>query len=88
MNIALEDRREWGRSRRADVPRSALAEVVSSDTRFDPVSLLESQARSRIPELVAIRYGRMLASLFAFFRGAALIMAADLAGEMNTGLTA
>lgn len=88
MNIALEDRREWGRSRRADVPRSALAEVVPSGTRFDPVSLLESQARSRIPELVAIRYGRMLASPFAFFRGAALIMAADLAGEMNTGLTA
>jgi uncharacterized protein (DUF2252 family) len=70
------------------VPRSALAEVVPSGTRFDPVSLLESQARSRIPELVAIRYGRMLASPFAFFRGAALIMAADLAGEMNTGLTA
>ena len=47
--------------------------------RPDPIALLEEQAESRVPELVPIRYGRMLVSPFAFFRGAALIMAADLA---------
>ncbi|MBV9353827.1 MAG: DUF2252 family protein, partial [Mycobacterium sp.] len=88
MTATLAERREWGRARRGVAPRSALAEVVSSDTRRDPISLLESQAASRIPELIAIRYGRMLASPLAFFRGAALIMAADLAGGMDTGLTA
>ena len=88
MTTPLEERREWGRARREVVPRPALAEVVSSDARCDPISLLESQATVRIPELVAVRYGRMLASPFAFFRGAALIMAADLARGTNTGLTA
>lgn len=88
MTTTLAERREWGRARRGAAPRSALAEVISNDTRRDPISLLESQAAARIPELIAIRYGRMLASPLAFFRGAALIMAADLAGGMHTGLTA
>jgi uncharacterized protein (DUF2252 family) len=52
----------------------------------DPVALLEEQAVSRVPELVPIRYGRMLASAFAFYRGGALIMAADLARTPNSGL--
>ena len=47
--------------------------------RPDPVSLLEEQATSRVPELVPIRYGRMMVSPFTFFRGAAAIMAGDLA---------
>ena len=55
-------------------------------TRADPVSLLEQQASTRVPELVPIRYGRMLVSPFAFYRGAALVMAADLAGAPDTGL--
>ena len=54
----------------------------------DPVALLEEQALSRVPELVPIRYGRMLASPFAFYRGGALIMAADLAQTPNSGLRA
>ena len=54
--------------------------------RRDPVELLEEQAASRVPELVPIRYGRMLVSPFTFFRGAAYPMAADLAGEPRTGL--
>jgi hypothetical protein len=53
--------------------------------RLDPVALLERQARTRIPELVPIRYGRMLASPFAFFRGLAAIMAADLATTPTEG---
>lgn len=67
------------------LPRSALGEYAPSPTRADPVALLESQSRTRVPELVPIRYARMLASPYAFFRGAALIMAADLAGP-HTGL--
>src|SRR5262249_13192983 len=54
-------------------------------SRPDPVSLLEEQAATRVPELVPIRYGRMLASPFAFFRGAALVMAADLARTPRSG---
>jgi uncharacterized protein (DUF2252 family) len=69
------------------LPRSALADFVAGQDRPDPVALLESQADSRIAELVPIRYGRMLASPFAFFRGAALIMASDLAASTHTGIT-
>ena len=54
----------------------------------DPVALLEEQAVTRVPELVPIRYGRMLVSPFTFYRGAALIMAADLARTPASGLTA
>src|SRR3954453_2123320 len=53
----------------------------------DPVALLESQAPGRLPELVPIRYGRMMVSPFTFYRGAALIMAHDLAGSPTSGLT-
>jgi uncharacterized protein (DUF2252 family) len=54
--------------------------------RADPVELLRSQEESRVPELVPIRYGRMLVSPFAFYRGGALIMAADLAAAPRSGL--
>ena len=54
--------------------------------RPDPVALLEEQAETRLPELVPIRHGRMLVSPFTFFRGAAYIMAADLADGPRTGL--
>ena len=70
------------------LPRSALADFVAAQDRPDPVDLLESQARSRISDLVPVRYGRMLQSRFAFFRGAALLMASDLASAPRTGLTA
>ena len=56
--------------------------------RRDPVGLLEEQAQTRLPELIPIRYGRMLVSPFTFFRGAAYLMAADLADGARTGLHA
>jgi len=69
------------------LPRSSLADFVAAHDRPDPVALLESQAESRIADLVPVRYGRMLASPFAFYRGAAIIMAADLAASEHTGIT-
>ncbi|HME80192.1 MAG TPA: DUF2252 domain-containing protein [Mycobacterium sp.] len=86
--LSPDERHQLGRSRRQVLPRSTLAEFVRPENRPDPVTLLESQAVSRIPELVPIRYGRMLASPLAFFRGAALIMASDLAAGPRTGLQA
>ena len=59
---------------------------IGRGSRPDPVELLESQAATRIPQLVPIRYGRMLATPFTFFRGAALIMAADLGSTPHSGL--
>jgi uncharacterized protein (DUF2252 family) len=70
------------------MPRSSLAEFIPPQNRQDPVDLLESQAASRIADLLPVRYGRMLPSRFAFFRGAALLMASDLASAPDTGLTA
>ena len=67
-------------------PRSGHGEWEPASDRRDPVELLEEQAASRVPELVPIRYGRMLVSPFTFFRGAAYPMAADLAGAPRTGL--
>ena len=75
-----------GLSARRDVPLEAHAELPA-DGRPDPVAVLEVQAATRGPELVPIRYGRMLLSPFTFFRGAAAIMAADLARTSNCGLT-
>jgi uncharacterized protein (DUF2252 family) len=74
-----------GKTARAAVGRSRQAELALRD-RPDPIALLEAQAQARVPELVPIRHGRMMASPFAFFRGAALVMASDLAQTPNTGL--
>ena len=63
-------------------------EWSAPSARRDPVELFEDQAASRVPELVPIRYGRMLVSPFTFYRGAAYLMAADLAGSQSTGLHA
>ena len=75
-----------GRSARAEVQRSSHGEWVGSDR--DPVAILAKQDASRVAELVPLRYGRMLASPFAFFRGGAAVMAADLAGTPDAGLEA
>src|ERR1700752_980081 len=80
------ERAARGKAARAEVLRSAHADWEPAPDRPDPVGLLESQARTRVPELVPIRYGRMLDSPFAFFRGAALIMASDLSRTPRTGL--
>ncbi|MEI5585583.1 MULTISPECIES: DUF2252 domain-containing protein [unclassified Agromyces] len=79
-------RAEAGRAARARVPRSSHAGWSPPSDRTDPVALLEEQAVTRVPELVPIRYARMLVSPFTFYRGAALIMAADLAGTPSSGL--
>src|SRR5262245_28361788 len=81
-----DERIAHGRATRADVPRSSHAEWEPSPHRADPVELLEEQAKTRVPELVPIRYGRMLTSPFAFYRGGAYLMASDLAGVPRSGL--
>ena len=83
---SVEERITRGRAARARTPRSSHAAFEPAADRADPVDLLESQSASRVPELVPIRYGRMLASPFAFFRGNALIMAADLARTPVSGI--
>jgi uncharacterized protein (DUF2252 family) len=75
-----------GKAERAEVGRSVLGQWESPPNRRDPVDLLEEQAASRVPELIPIRYGRMLVSPFSFYRGAAYLMASDLAGVSRTGL--
>ena len=83
--LTPEERAANGRAVRAAVPRSSLG-VLELPPDRDPLAVLAEQAASRVPELVPIRYGRMLASAFAFFRGAAAVMAHDLAGHAATGL--
>jgi uncharacterized protein (DUF2252 family) len=76
-----------GKAARAEVPRESHAEFVTGPHRTDAVTLLESQGSARVPDLLPIRYGRMASSAFAFFRGAALPMASDLAHTPRSGLT-
>ena len=85
-HLSLRERAARGKAERAEVPRSVHGEWSAPSGRRDPVELLEEQAASRVPELVPIRYGRMLVSPFTFYRGAAYLMAADLAGSQRTGL--
>ncbi len=80
------ERAARGKAARAVAPRSGLGDWEPASDRRDPVELLEEQAASRVPELVPIRYGRMLVSPFTFFRGAAYPMAADLADAPRSGL--
>ena len=85
-HLTPEARAARGKAARAVVPRSAHGLWEPGAGRRDPVELLEEQAATRLPELVPIRYGRMLVSPFTFFRGAAYPMAADLADGPRTGL--
>jgi uncharacterized protein (DUF2252 family) len=80
---------EWrakGSGQRRMVPRSSHAQWVPPPGRPDPVAILEEQAKTRVPDLIPIRYGRMAASPFAYFRGAAAPMAWDLAHAPTTGI--
>jgi len=79
------ERAGLGRAARAAVPRSSHGAYQAAAGRPDPIGILEAQAATRVPELVPIRYGRMLSSPFAFFRGAAAIMASDLAATPRSG---
>ena len=87
-HLSDEESRAKGKQARSKVPRDDHAKFEPGQDRPDPVALLESQAPSRAPELVPIRYGRMLVSPFTFFRGAALVMASDLSGTPRSGLNA
>ena len=80
------ERAARGKAARSAVPRAGHAHFEAAASRPDPVTLLEAQAATRVPELVPIRYGRMLTTPFAFFRGAALVMATDLANTPRSGL--
>ncbi len=85
VHLTRDERVARGKAARADTPRGAHAEVDFPRPR-DTVALLEEQAVSRVPELVPIRYGRMLTSPFAFYRGGALIMASDLVRTPTSGI--
>ena len=86
-HLTVAERAARGKAARAEVPRSSHGVFEPGPRRPDPVELLERQAATRVPELVPIRYGRMLVSPFTFYRGAALIMASDLAATPRSGLT-
>ena len=86
-HLTVEQRAARGKAARHEVPRASHADFAAGTYRLDPVALLEQQAATRVPSLVPIRYGRMLVSPFTFYRGAALIMAADLAGTPRSGIT-
>ncbi len=75
-----------GKAARAAVPRTRHAEFEAVPGRPDPIALLEEQAVTRVPELVPVRWGRMLVSPFTYYRGAALPMASDLATTPVSGL--
>lgn len=83
-----EDRAALGKEARRHSPRSGHAVYRPSPERPDPLAILEAQSAARVPELVPIRYGRMMESPFRFYRGAAAIMASDLARSPATGLRA
>ena len=83
-----KERTARGKAARAETPRSSQAGWEPPAGRRDPVEVLEAQAQTRLPELAPIRRGRMLVSPFTFFRGAAALMAADLAAMPRTRLHA
>jgi uncharacterized protein (DUF2252 family) len=87
-HLSVGERTALGRAARAQTPRESQATWTAPAARPDPIGLLEEQARTRVADLVPIRYGRMLASPFAFYRGAAVIMASDLSTTPQSGLQA
>ncbi|HEY1279608.1 MAG TPA: DUF2252 family protein, partial [Acidimicrobiales bacterium] len=84
--LSVADREAKGRAARAAVPRSSHATWAPAPDRADPISVLEAQETTRVPELLPLRHARMVASPFAFFRGAAAVMATDLATTPTSGL--
>lgn len=84
---SIADRIATGKALRAKVPRASLAEYRPALNRKDPVTILEAQAKTRLPQLIPVRYARMLQSPFAFLRGCAAIMALDLEPSPVTGLS-
>ena len=80
------DRAASGKDARTRRHRSSFAEWTPDPSRPDPITILEEQGLTRVPELLPIRYGRMAASPFSFYRGAAAIMASDVCRDTSTGL--
>ena len=83
---SVADRVASGKAARAEVPRTSHGDWAPASDRPDPLELLAAQERTRVPELVPIRHGRMAASPFAFYRGAANVLASDLANQPRTSL--
>jgi uncharacterized protein (DUF2252 family) len=86
VHLSVEERVARGKTARTVAPRRSHGTWAPAAGRPDPVELLESQSVDRVPELVPIRHGRMLVSPFTFFRGAALLMAADLESTPRSGI--
>jgi uncharacterized protein (DUF2252 family) len=84
--LTVAERAARGKTARAETPRESHAVFDPPADRTDPISLLEEQAKSRVPELVPVRWGRMMVSPFTYYRGAALPMASDLARTPVSGL--
>jgi uncharacterized protein (DUF2252 family) len=87
IQTSTEDRRASGRAARQRAPRRALGRWDENDRPHDPLSTILSQNAMRVPELVPIRHQRMAVSPWNFYRGAAAVMASDLAAEPDSGLT-
>jgi uncharacterized protein (DUF2252 family) len=85
-SMSRAERGALGLARRNDVPLESHAEAPQAADRADPIGILTEQDASRLPELVPIRHGRMSATAFTFYRGAAAVMAADLASTASSGL--
>ncbi|OIJ68902.1 DUF2252 domain-containing protein [Streptomyces mangrovisoli] len=86
--LSPAERAARGKAARARLPRSAHAVFDPGEKRPDPIDIIDRQSATRVPELVPVRYGRMLESPFRFYRGAAAIMASDLGALPHTGLVA
>src|SRR6187399_2418550 len=84
--MTVSERAAAGKAARSRAPRSSHGKWGPAAGRADPVAILEAQGESRVQELLPIRYGRMTVSPFTFYRGAAAVMAADLAGTPTSGL--
>ena len=85
-HLTVDERVAAGRAARKAVPRKSHGVWTQGQRTHDPIALLQQQAQTRLPDLVPIRHGRMSASAFANYRGAALMMAADLATTPSSGL--
>ena len=85
-HLTPAEREARGKDARTQVPRERHADFEPTADRPDPLALLQDQDASRLPDLVPVRYGRMATSPFAFFRGAALVMASDLSTTPVSGL--
>jgi hypothetical protein len=83
--LPQEERIMLGKSIRKQVPRSSHGDWTPSPDRPDPLDLLQAQDKGRLQDLLPIKYGRTLASPFAFLRGSAVVMASDLASSPVSG---